>query len=184
MIIKSKQESILDTATSLFSQFGYNEVGIDRIIAESNIAKMTLYKYFPSKEILIEKVLLRRDNELRISILDCVNKNKLPLKKLKAIFDWYEEWFKSPQFHGCMFIKASEEFFDKSSNIRQISQNHKVWLTELISSILHENGTASPDKLALYLMVILDGLTVTSNMFESSSINQTNIVWNYVKHLI
>ncbi|EPP0629218.1 TetR/AcrR family transcriptional regulator, partial [Acinetobacter baumannii] len=50
---QSKREIILDTATQLFIQESYIAVGIDRIIAESNVAKMTFYKYFPSKEELI-----------------------------------------------------------------------------------------------------------------------------------
>jgi len=46
----SKKEDIINTALDLFNQIGYNATGVDKIIAESNVAKMTFYKYFPSKE--------------------------------------------------------------------------------------------------------------------------------------
>ncbi len=46
----SKKEDIINTALELFNQIGYNATGVDKIIAESNVAKMTFYKYFPSKE--------------------------------------------------------------------------------------------------------------------------------------
>lgn len=49
----SKKEDIINTALDLFNQIGYNATGVDKIIAESNVAKMTFYKYFPSKESLI-----------------------------------------------------------------------------------------------------------------------------------
>ena len=44
----SKKEDIINTALELFNQIGYNATGVDKIIAESNVAKMTFYKYFPS----------------------------------------------------------------------------------------------------------------------------------------
>ena len=52
----TKRETIITTATSLFNQKSYTSIGVDRIIAESNVAKMTFYKYFSSKEALIEEI--------------------------------------------------------------------------------------------------------------------------------
>ena len=45
----SARERILDTAYELFSRHGTRAVGVDRIIAECGIAKMTLYRNFPSR---------------------------------------------------------------------------------------------------------------------------------------
>ncbi len=184
MTKKTKQDDILDTALLLFSEHGYHAVGIDRIIADAKIAKMTLYKYFPSKELLIESVLLKRDTLLRASILEAVGKADSPMQKLKAIFDWYEIWFKSIQFHGCMFIRATEEFPDAKSNIRLISQNHKLWLTELMQDSLEEIGVDAPLEIASHLLVILDGLTIKLTMFDSPVVNQTEIAWKYTKQVI
>ncbi|WP_321533402.1 TetR/AcrR family transcriptional regulator [Acinetobacter baumannii] len=49
----SKRKTILDTALSLFKQYSFKFVGVDRIINESQVAKMTFYKHFPSKTLLI-----------------------------------------------------------------------------------------------------------------------------------
>ncbi|SSR84832.1 Putative transcriptional regulator [Acinetobacter baumannii] len=57
----SKKEDIINTALELFNQIGYNATGVDKIIAESNVAKMTFYKYFPSKESLIMECLHHRN---------------------------------------------------------------------------------------------------------------------------
>ncbi|MGL4609586.1 MAG: TetR/AcrR family transcriptional regulator, partial [Trueperaceae bacterium] len=60
MSVKSTaREQILETATRLFYQQGFRAVGIDTIIAESGVAKMTLYKHFPSKDDLIVAYLER-----------------------------------------------------------------------------------------------------------------------------
>ena len=47
------RERILKTASDLFYRFSIHTVGIDRIIAESGVAKMTFYKHFPSKDELV-----------------------------------------------------------------------------------------------------------------------------------
>ena len=180
----SKKDAILTAATDLFSKYGYHSVGIDRIIAEASIAKMTLYKHFPSKENLIEETLKNRDTDLRTSILAAVESHQNPTEKLKSIFDWYAHWFGSNDFHGCMFIKAAEEFPDTSPNIVAVSQAHKRWLTELIKSLLIDIGSKNESLLASHIMVILDGLTVSANMFHQSNNKQTVSAWTYVESLL
>ncbi|MCA9710374.1 MAG: helix-turn-helix transcriptional regulator, partial [Myxococcales bacterium] len=44
------RERVLETAFRLFYAHGIRGVGIDRIVAESGVAKATLYKYFPAKD--------------------------------------------------------------------------------------------------------------------------------------
>ncbi len=182
--MNSKKEAVLRAATDLFSMYGYHAVGVDSIIARSNVAKMTFYKYFPSKDFLIESVLLKRDEELREGILSSVGQKRAPLRKLKAIFDWYELWFAQPEFHGCMFIKASEEFPGQQSRARSISRQHKAWLSGLIETILRELCVATPDKLASHIMIILDGLTVESNMKDATTATKARTAWRYVEQMV
>ncbi|HQS44469.1 MAG TPA: helix-turn-helix domain-containing protein, partial [Methylotenera sp.] len=44
--MKKMREKILSVATTLFETRGIHASGVDMIIAESGIAKSTLYKYF------------------------------------------------------------------------------------------------------------------------------------------
>ena len=55
------RERILETAYDLFSRHGTRAVGVDTIIAESGVAKMTLYRNFTSKDELILEFLRQRD---------------------------------------------------------------------------------------------------------------------------
>ena len=71
-----KREVLVQTAMRLFAQGGYTGIGIDRIIAEAGIAKMTLYKYFPSKQDLIMEVLTQRDIFFRTSLMNYVNQQE------------------------------------------------------------------------------------------------------------
>ena len=55
------RERILATASRLFYAQGFHSTGIDLIIAEAGVAKMSLYQHFRSKDELISAFLLRRD---------------------------------------------------------------------------------------------------------------------------
>ena len=60
---KSAHDRILNTASDLFYREGIKNVGIDRIIVESGVAKMSLYNNFKSKDALIEAWLRQQDEQ-------------------------------------------------------------------------------------------------------------------------
>ena len=109
----SKKEDIITTALNLFNRHNYSSIGIDRIISESGVAKMTFYKYLPSKESLIEECLSRRNKSIQQAIEQQLNQidEGNYLGKIKAVYFWHVSWFNSDDFHGCMFQKASLEIF-------------------------------------------------------------------------
>ncbi|MBL7974586.1 MAG: TetR/AcrR family transcriptional regulator [Candidatus Kapabacteria bacterium] len=62
---------IIDQSRVLFFQFGFNRVTMDEVAAELGISKKTLYKYFDSKEALLEAVFARfltKANEMQMII--------------------------------------------------------------------------------------------------------------------
>ena len=61
----TKRDHLIDTALELFSRDGFQATGIDKILKESGVAKMTLYNHFKSKDELILAVLRRRDETFR-----------------------------------------------------------------------------------------------------------------------
>jgi len=59
----SRRNDLIETAQTLFNAEGFHAVGIERILSEGNLAKMTLYRHFPSKDALILGVLEAREKE-------------------------------------------------------------------------------------------------------------------------
>jgi len=57
------RERILEAASRLFLRDGFRAVGVDTIVAEAGIAKMTLYTHFPSKDDLIVAYLERANGQ-------------------------------------------------------------------------------------------------------------------------
>src|SRR3954470_23340772 len=105
------RERMLDTAYEIFSQHGTRAVGVDRIIAECGIEKMTLYRNFPSKDDLILAFLERREELWTLALLqaEAQRRGATPAERLLAIFVTFEGWFTREDFEGCSFINVMLE---------------------------------------------------------------------------
>ena len=178
----SKRDDILDTALTLFSINGYHGVGVDRIKEGANVSKMTMYKYFPTKEILIENVLLKRDEIFRNGMSDAIKKADSSYNKIKSVFEWHQQWFAREEFYGCMFIKASEEFPDETSDIRKIAKEHKLFIKDTLQNILELENIEDADDLSYQLLITLEGLIVNANMF--SNYCGVEISWKFISQLL
>ena len=97
---QSARERILDTAYDLFSRHGTRAVGVDRIIAECGIAKMTLYRNFPSKDDLILAFLDQRAERWTHEwlVTEAAKRGGDPAHRLLAIFDTFDGWFRQEDF--------------------------------------------------------------------------------------
>ena len=180
----SKKEDIITTALRLFNSHSYNSIGVDRIISESGVAKMTFYKYFPSKEKLIEECLVQRNINLQTSLnatlAECDPEDHLA--QLKAIFGCYAAWFSSEEFNGCMFQKALEEVIKIYPSTLQPATQYKIWLTALIENLLKNLDICNPTHLATLIVSILDGMTIQAHVNKHSV--EMDEYWKRVEHLI
>src|SRR6185312_2311989 len=104
-----KRQHVVDTAYALFKRDGFHATGIDRIIAEADIAKMTMYRHFPSKDELIVEVLEHRAHRFERQLDRLAREVATPEQKIGKILDWHERWFDSADFHGCLFAHALAE---------------------------------------------------------------------------
>ncbi len=103
-------ERIIRTAYDLFSVHGMQAIGVDRISEEARVAKMTLYRYFRSKDDLVIAVLKRREERWTATWLEReVERRGGPARaRLLAVFDVLEIWFESNDYEGCLFVERLE----------------------------------------------------------------------------
>ncbi|GHT89761.1 TetR family transcriptional regulator [Betaproteobacteria bacterium] len=166
--MSEKRQTILEVAQRLFRDHGYRAIGVDRVQAEAGVAKMTLYKYFPSKDDLIATVLEERDRSLRAS-MDAFVANGEPAQRLRSVFKWHGNWFGEATFNGCMFINAVAEFPQPYHPARLVALAHKERMRASLEAILAD--MLPPDtalRLAMQFMQILDGATVAAQFSEKS----------------
>ncbi len=159
-----KRDHLMATAWRLFYRDGFRAVGIDLILAEAGVAKMTLYNHFSSKEELIVALLEKRDRELRTSMAATVEAaGKSPAKRLLAVFDWLEAWFGSPDFNGCVFIRALSEYPEATHAIHRTAWNHKVAVKEMLAQLCTAAGASNPAGLSETLSLLIDGAIVAAH---------------------
>lgn len=165
----SRREHLIETASELFNRNGFHATGIDRIIAEAGVAKMTLYNHFRSKDELILAVLRRRDEAFRHWFTREVDRRaKAPLDKLRVVFDVLESWFDSKEFRGCIFINAGAESGAGDSMIRSAASEHKRLIIRYLEALARDAGLKNPDGLAAGLAMLMDGATVMAQLGGSS----------------
>ena len=158
------RERILDTAYDLFSRHGVRAVGVDRIVAESGVAKMSLYRHFPSKDDLVLAFLLERERRWTKDWLSAEVERREPSAagRLLAIFDVLGEWFQRPDFEGDAFVKVLLEFDDDSSRLRLASAEQLSNVRSFVSALAAEAGASDPDALAHKWHILMKGSIVTA----------------------
>ncbi|EMD9437674.1 TetR family transcriptional regulator [Burkholderia cepacia] len=134
----SKRQQVVDKAGELFSRHGFHPVGIDRIIAEADVARMTLYHHFASKDDLIKAVLEQRYTFIMDSIAAKLEPMADATARLKGIFDWYGVWFRSPEFAGCLFERALAEFGATCPKVTDVAVRYRDDLLAIMERLLSE----------------------------------------------
>jgi AcrR family transcriptional regulator len=163
------RKKILDVATDLFQTRGINSTGVDTIVAVAGTTKMTLYKYFKSKEDLILEVLQKGHHDFQTWLNDNLNRcSKQPADKIQKLFDFIEEWVTSPDFRGMAFIKASAEFPNEESPIHKLSAEQAKEFRIYIASLANEAGIADADSLSLQLSMLIEGAMQAEQMKRGS----------------
>ncbi len=163
------REKILNTASDLFQTQGINSTGVDTIVAAAGTTKMTMYKYFSSKEILILEVLKQGHQDFQNWLNDKLSSDsKKPCDKIQKLFDYIEEWVTSPDFHGVGFIKASAEFPREDNPVHQLSSEQSLAFKQYISQLAAEANIKDADGLALQLSLIFEGAVQAEQMKRGS----------------
>ncbi len=161
----SPRERILETASRLFSRDGYRAVGVDTIIAESGVAKMTLYKYFPSKDALIAAFLERANDSFWTWFNGLTTGIESPRNQLEVAFDGVAKLASSPACAGCSFMHAAAEFPDPAHPGHAVALAHKRSVLEWLRDKAIRAGARDPDGLAQDLSFVLDGAWAVARMF-------------------
>ncbi|RKP46401.1 TetR/AcrR family transcriptional regulator [Trinickia fusca] len=181
--MSEKKKALIETATRLFSRFGFHAVGIDRIIAESRVAKMTMYKHFPSKSRLVVEVLNEQGAALTAGLAAAAAAHSDALEKLHAIFQWHDTWFHSEAFTGSMFIHAAAEFHAEENEILATSAAQRHAFVHQIERILGERFDAeTAERLARRCALLLDGATLARQL--SGRVDAARDAWEMAQALI
>jgi AcrR family transcriptional regulator len=161
----SARERIDRTAYELFSRHGIRAVGVDTISARSGVAKMTLYKHYPSKEELALAFLRRREELWTRSWLqqEVERRARTPGERLLAVFDVFDKWFRRSDFEGCSFVKALLEHGDRGHPVRNAAQAHLETIRAFLRRLAADAGVRDADAFARQLQMVMMGSIVAAH---------------------
>lgn len=161
----SARDRILDTAKRLFYRDGFRATGIDRIVAESGVAKMSLYRHFASKDDLIAAFLDWRHDHWTAWFTAAVDARLARGEGLAAVADVLGEWFGQDDFRGCAFINAVAET-GATDDPRHLDQavRHKRDLERYLGDAAARLGLGTPERVAEEAMLCVEGMIVRAQM--------------------
>jgi len=152
------RERILHAAHELFYRDGIRATGIDRVIAESGVTKVTFYRHFPSKNDLIRAYLEYRHERWMAWFKAALQRNGADRTGPSALMPALAEWFADGGYRGCAFINAAVELGGSQPDILDIARQHKRDMTDAIETRLPP--TPDRPRIAEAIAMAVDGAIV------------------------
>jgi AcrR family transcriptional regulator len=164
--VSAARDRILLTAHDLFYSEGVRATGIDRVIAESGVTKVTFYRHFPSKNDLIQAFLDYRHERWMHWFIDALAKHGASEGKVAAaVVAAMREWFESDVFRGCAFINSVVELGGSLPDVADTSRRHKQSMVAAIARYLPPASRRAGDAVAI--AVAIDGAIIRAQYDET-----------------
>jgi AcrR family transcriptional regulator len=161
----STRVRLLATARKLFYEEGARAVGIDRVLAESGVAKMSLYRLFGSKDGLILACLSAHDREYwdlweRTISTDGAN----AVQRLRNAICFIAKRTSNPTYQGCVFLNTAQSFPERNHPAHRAAVAHKQTLVARLLKLCRDAGAANPKALSQQLVLLINGAQSTAGM--------------------
>ena len=162
-------EKVLSTASRLFYANGVRAVGVEWIVAESGVAKTSLYRHFETKDALVGAFLEREDREFWQQWEQVVAAaGSDPKSELMALLDWIGKRVSRDGYRGCPQINVAAEFADQTHPARTIRRQHKAEMLKRLREIVGRIGVKRPDETAMQLALLIDGAFTSDGRLPKS----------------
>ena len=154
----------MTAAYELFARNGVQAVGIDAIIERSGVARQTLYRHFGSKQELVLAFLERREEVWTYGWLaaEVQRRERDPRRRLLAIFDVFDEWFRRPDFEGCSFINVMLEHPATDHPLHVATAGYLARIRAFLEGLARDAGLADPASFAREWHILMKGSIVAA----------------------
>ncbi|WP_245651306.1 TetR/AcrR family transcriptional regulator [Paramagnetospirillum marisnigri] len=160
----SARDRILAAANELFYKEGIRAIGIDTVIEKAGVAKMSLYRAFPSKDDLIAAFLEMRDRIYWQWWDGVVSRHPgHPRQQLNAVFQAVAKKTASPDYRGCPFVNTAVEFPDPNHPGRAVAEGNKRELRLRLRALVDGLNVPRPDLLTDQLLLLMEGAYSSGN---------------------
>jgi AcrR family transcriptional regulator len=157
------RDRLLEAADRLFYKEGVRAVGIDRLLAEADAAKASLYQHFGCKDQLVASYLERKTRDARAQI-EAYLADTPSSQRALTFFDWVVEWTESKDFRGCPLQHTVSEITDAAHPARVIAHGQREWFKARLLEWSTAAGVKDPKAIARALVVLFDGAVAGSEV--------------------
>jgi AcrR family transcriptional regulator len=155
--VSEARSRLLATASRLFYTEGLHSVGIDRIVAEAQVTRATLYRHFPSKDDLVVAYLTEADTAIRGQVRAARDRGGAPDDVVRGVAESIAAGIRAPGFRGCAFLNAAAEYPDPTHPVHKAVLAHREWFLRTITDLLAEAGKTPPEPAARHFVMLRDG---------------------------
>lgn len=163
-----KYNRLMEKAEELFCKLGYKSVSMDEIADAAGISKMTIYKYFSSKEDLFIKVVESVSDNAYLKLESLINEVDGTIEKIDALLNFSLEFVKEFSVVFYNDVMANQYIAEKLVKAKKI-KSRKIF-TEIITNGIEKGEIREVDAkfVAELLNIIIDGsLKNYSNILAS-----------------
>jgi AcrR family transcriptional regulator len=162
---------ILAAADRLFYAQGIRAIGVDRVVAEAQVTRVTFYRHFPSKDHLIAAYLQRRleHDQEQVAQLRRDHADD-PRAVLTGLVVALAADTTAPGFRGCAYANLAAEYCDHDHPARSIAAEHRAWLLREVEDLLDELGVARARIVAEQLVMLRAGAMAVASVGSTDQI--------------
>jgi AcrR family transcriptional regulator len=159
MVSARPRDRILRTATELFRKEGIAAVGVNRIIGEADVAPMTLYRQFGSKDGLVAAALEHWGTQWLNFLADALDRSgDGPRARFDGLWEALEEWVAADGFRGSFIANGATELRSEPDHpAHAVIAAHRRALRQLLEDLAKAAWAYDTAVLAAQLQVLVDG---------------------------
>ncbi|MET9498424.1 TetR/AcrR family transcriptional regulator [Streptomyces sp. NPDC006552] len=164
---------LLSTATRIFYTEGIHSVGVDRVLAEAQVTRATLYRHFTGKEELILAYLQQADQGIREQVAAGRAGAVTAADAVRGVSRSIAGGIRSSGFRGCAFLNAAAEYPDADHPVHRTVLAHRQWFLDTATHLLGQAGCAPADEAGRHFVMLRDGAMAAGCLFDPALISAT-----------
>ena len=122
VMMHSTKQRLLDTGLAMLLEHGYNDLGIQALLAATNVPKGSFYHHFKDKEDFALQVLDQYMGVVHAGLDACLgDTERPPLERVRCFFETTQEKYREQGYMGCLFGGLGQEL----SGVNEVFR-HKI----------------------------------------------------------
>ncbi|EML1063961.1 TetR/AcrR family transcriptional regulator [Acinetobacter nosocomialis] len=181
-ILPTRALEVVKKGINLFHHGGFHMVGVDKIVKETEVNKMTFYNYFHSKERFIEICLIVQKERLQDQVVALIeyDDDTSTIDKLKKLYVLHTD-LEGPYY---LLFRAIFETKNTYSKAYKTAVRYRTWLTNEIYSQLRQLKTDASFTDAKLFLYMIEGRIIQLLSSDETDERDGELEWRWILKLL